>query len=73
MSVIYIVDHLAYFLDALKSLLVIERTPSPEPEDVAGSPPPVDLNNLDSEQKKQVARFLQGLVWLLETHNKQQN
>ncbi|KAL2063579.1 hypothetical protein VTL71DRAFT_5384 [Oculimacula yallundae] len=47
--------------DALKSLLIIERTPSPPPQQISASPPPVDVNNLDPEQKKQVARFLQGL------------
>ncbi|KUJ24191.1 uncharacterized protein LY89DRAFT_679393 [Mollisia scopiformis] len=50
---------------ALKSLLVIERTPSPEPERVPASPspspPPVDLNNLDAAQKRQVARFLKDM------------
>ncbi|KAF8857647.1 hypothetical protein BDZ45DRAFT_744153 [Acephala macrosclerotiorum] len=48
--------------EALKSLLIVERTPSPEPEEASASPPPVDLNNLDADQKKQLEKFLKGLI-----------
>ncbi|KAF8860115.1 hypothetical protein BDZ45DRAFT_649240 [Acephala macrosclerotiorum] len=47
--------------DALKSLLIIERTPSPDPESVSGSTPPMDLNNLDPAQKRQLARLLKDM------------
>ncbi|KAH7319175.1 hypothetical protein BKA65DRAFT_409663 [Rhexocercosporidium sp. MPI-PUGE-AT-0058] len=47
--------------ESLKSLLIIERTPSPEAKIVPGSPGLVDLNNLAPHHRKKVAKFLQGL------------
>ncbi|KAG4430283.1 hypothetical protein IFR05_014230 [Cadophora sp. M221] len=47
--------------DSLKSLLIIKRTPSPDPEINAGFPDLVDLSNLAPNQRKKVAKFLQGL------------
>jgi hypothetical protein len=48
--------------EALKSLLILERTPSPGPEDVPASPAPINLENLNPVQKSQLDRFLKGLV-----------
>lgn len=48
--------------EALKSLLIIERTPSPSPESERASADPLNVNNLDAEQKKKLERFLQDLT-----------
>jgi len=48
--------------DALKSLLIVERTPSPDPEAVPGIDFDLDLDNLSAVQKTQLKEFLRGLA-----------
>ena len=48
--------------DALKSLLIIERSPSPEPEEAPVPEPGLSLDNLNAAQKTRLEQFLRELV-----------
>ncbi|PMD61670.1 uncharacterized protein K444DRAFT_628688 [Hyaloscypha bicolor E] len=48
--------------DALKSLLIIERTPSPEPAEAPVPEPALSLDNLNPAQKTRLEQFLRELV-----------
>lgn len=50
------------FLDALKSLLIIERSPSPEPEETPVPEQGLSLDNLNATQKTRLEQFLRELV-----------
>jgi hypothetical protein len=49
-------------IDALKSLLIIARTPSPEPAEEPVPEPALNLDNLNPTQKSRLERFLRELV-----------
>lgn len=50
-------------IEALKQLMIIDRTPSPsrEPEPVV-APNPMDIEALDDEQREQLAKFMKQLT-----------
>ena len=48
--------------EALKSLLILKRTPSPDLEEASPMPAPINLENLNPTQKSKLERFLQDLV-----------
>jgi hypothetical protein len=52
----------SYSLDALKSLLIIERTPSPEAEEELVRESSLSLDNLNPTQKTRLEQFLRELV-----------
>jgi hypothetical protein len=51
-----------FLLDALKSLLIIERSPSPEAEEELVPEPGLRLDNLNPTQKTRLEQFLRELV-----------
>ncbi len=51
-----------FLLDALKSLLIIERSPSAEAEEEPVPEPDLRLDNLNPTQKTRLEQFLRELV-----------
>lgn len=49
-------------LEALKSLLIVERTPSPEPIEEPVEEPALSLDKLNAAQKTRLEQFLRELV-----------